>query len=195
MGQFLGAELEEQPQPGVLQRYLTTKDSTVPPVVLPPMRSATLHPGPAALAAEPPLPPPATDGLIDLTGHHSNPFLAAPVPAAGTAGGEGPPVPAMFLLRPAHMPLAQGLPLLPSGSPPQQHATLGAVHRRTQSAAPALAAPTAADGGHAALLWIGGGDGCGSPDGALASPQEHTVPLNCAGDLLQVGQAAGWDEG
>jgi hypothetical protein len=144
------------------------------------------------LAAEAPLQPlPASDGVIDLTGHHSNPFLTAPAPApaAGAAGGDGPPIPSMFMLRPTHMPLAQGLPLLPSGSPPQQQGPLGLGHRRTQSAVPALAAGPAAgaDSGHVSLLWVGSGDGCGSPDAAVASPREHTVPLSCAGDLLQVG--------
>lgn len=186
MGQFLGSASEpsEQLQPGVLQRYLTTKESAAPPVLLPSMHGAPPL-GPAATAAEPALPPlPASEaGHIDLRGHHSNPFLTAPAPAA--AGGEGPPIPAMFLLRPAHMPLAQGLPLLPSGSPPQQQGPLGATLRSTHSAAPPAAAPPAADSGHASLLWPGG-DACGSPDGALASPREHTVQLSCAGDLLQV---------
>lgn len=184
VGQFLGSASEpsEQLQPGVLQRYLTAKESAAPPVLLPSLHSAPHLAG--HVAAEPALPPPpASEGLIDLTRDHHNPFLTAPAAAAG----DGPPIPAMFLLRPAHMPLAQGLPLLPGGSPPRQQAALGATVGSSHSAVPPAAAPAAAaDGGHASLLWLGR-DACGSPTSPLASPREHMVPLSCAGDLLQVG--------
>ncbi|PRW60621.1 ATP-dependent DNA helicase isoform A [Chlorella sorokiniana] len=95
-----------------------------------------------------------------------------PGPICGLAGAA-----AGKLLAATERPVGQ---FLGSASEPNEQPQPGVLQRYL------TAKEAGADSGHVSLLWVGSGDGCGSPDAAVASPREHTVPLSCAGDLLQV---------
>lgn len=242
LAQWIGAaassERPEQLRPGVLQRGLTAARRPSGPVLHPTLTwpaagrptgppAGLLWPAEGPETEPPPLSAPAEagDGVIDLTSapwaaraggseHGSNPFLAPQVAAEQQQQqAAAPAIPSMLMLTtPTHMPLAEGLSLLPSLPPQQQPLRQGAAAAAAAAGGGGSSADgggrgAAVEGGHATLLWLDpplcagpGGGGLGhrrtaswSPPGVggVSSPREPALELALAADLAEV-RARGW---